>query len=90
MTGGVLASLVTRNAMVVAMLSAVALPVGIAVALFSGEAVLSTGIWLWLAFVIGAAGSIAILAVLSLYGPRWVRDLTGDIFRGTSDGKHGL
>ncbi len=88
--GGVLAALVTRNAMAIVILSAVALPVGLVVALIAGGAVLSTGIWLWLAFALGAGGGLAGLTVLSLYGPAWVRNLTSGLFRGTPNGKQGL
>jgi peptidoglycan/LPS O-acetylase OafA/YrhL len=88
--GGVVAAIATRNAMAVVILSAVALPVGFLVALIGGGAVLSTGIWLWLAFALGAAAGIAVLAVLSLYGPAWARNLTSGLFRGTPNGKQGL
>ncbi len=88
--GGVLAALFTRNAMAIVILSAAALPVGLVVALITGGAVLSTGIWLWLAFALGAAAGIAALAVLSLYGPAWARNLTSGLFRSTPNGKQGL
>ena len=88
--GGVIAALAARNAMTIVLLSAAALPAGLVAALLAGGAVLATGIWLWLAFALGAAAGIAVLAVLSLYGPAWARNLTSGLFRGTPNGKQGL
>ncbi len=85
---GTLAALATRNAMAVAMLSAVALPVAIVVALIAGEAALSMGVWLcWPSWPAGCRhrGPGRPLALWAA----WARNLTGGLFRGSPNGKHG-